>query len=249
MPGIYIAKGTTLTISNLSIQFGENGEVSASPISLNVHFDVGPTWIQIAKRHLAIALESQVRRQAAWQGTDETKKGDSLEREFEASMQAIMAAAIAWDAVYAVLQGYVELPPALLEKWRSRRTARYSQVTEVVRRAFALKEKSAGILRQNLRELYRYRDLAVHPSGKKQAPINHPDLDVGVEWRFVYFRAENAELAVSVAAAMLWDLAANGSPKLAKVAEYQKGLIERLRQIYPDGPPIPKVSPGNGPTE
>lgn len=31
-----------------------------------------------------------------------------------------------------------------------------------------------------------------------------------MEWRFVYFRATNAEVAVMAAAAMLWDLAHNG---------------------------------------
>lgn len=159
-----------------------------------------------------------------WAGTDENAKAQCLEAEFESSMQAIMAAAIAWDAVYSVLRQHVEIPPAMVERWRKGRTARYSQVAEVVQRAFALNAEGAAALRANLKEIYRYRDLAVHPSGKLRAALLHPELNVGVEWRFVYFRASNAELAVSAAAAMLWDLAHNGKAKDPKITEYQKVL-------------------------
>lgn len=152
-------------------------------------------------------------------------------------MQAIMAAAIAWDAVYAVLREYVIIPPAMSEKWRNGRTARYSQVAEVVRRAFSLKPKGGELLRKNLKTLYAFRDMAVHPTGKIAAPLLHPELDVGMEWRFVYFRARNAEMAVLGAAAMLWDLASNGRSKDVKVTEYQRTLLARLEEIFPEGAP------------
>jgi len=65
----------------------------------------------------------------------------------------------------------------------------------------------------------------------------HPELDVGMEWRFVYFRARNAEMAVLGAAAMLWDLASNGRSKDVKVTEYQRTLLARLEEIFPEGAP------------
>jgi hypothetical protein len=98
-------------------------------------------------------------------------------------MQAVMAAAIAIDAFYALIQTHVQLPSSLITQWRTIRTARYTQVTEVLRRAFHLKQKGTAALRQNLKEIYRLRDLAVHPSGKIEAPILHPEIDVSVEWR------------------------------------------------------------------
>jgi len=79
--------------------------------------------------------------------------------------------------------------------------------------------------------------MAVHPSGKIAAPLLHPELDVGMEWRFVFFRARNAEMAVLGAAAMLWDLATNGRSKDAKVTEYQEALLARLKEIFPAGAP------------
>jgi hypothetical protein len=63
----------------------------------------------------------------------------------------------------------------MAEKWRKGRTARYTQVSETVRRTFTLKPKGASALRANLKEIYRYRDLAVHPSGRIEAPMHHND--------------------------------------------------------------------------
>ena len=238
MAGIYITRGMSVSIPSFSIRIRGDGEIEGDPITLHVRFDVCPTWIQIAKRHLEAALAAKVNRAIAWQGTDENAKAQALEVEFEASMQAIMAAAIAWDAAYAVLREHVTIPQSTLDTWRKGRTARYTQVAEVVRRAFTLKPQGASALRTNLKELYRYRDLAVHPSGKIEAPLLHPELNLGMEWRFVYFRATNAELAVMAAAAMLWDLAHNGKSKDSKISEYQKTLATRLQEIFPNGPPI-----------
>jgi hypothetical protein len=243
MPGIYITKGMTLSLSQISLRLRDDGELEGDPIKVQVHYDVCPTWVQIAVRHLSAAQRARDARQDAWRGTDEDAKASALEAEFEASMQAIMAAAISWDSAYAVLQHHVRLPDSLVERWRDGRTARYTQVAEVVRRAFSLKPKGVAVLRKNLKEIYRFRDLAVHPSGKLSAPILHPDLDVGVEWRFVSFRASNAELAVHGAAAMLWDLAHNGKTKNQKIAEYQKTLATRLQEIFPAGAPATPVQP------
>src|SRR5919106_477049 len=189
MTGIYITRGMTVGIpqGGLRISIGDDGKVNSS-LTLHVRFDVCPTWVELSLRHLATAIEARAGRQAVWAGTDEEAKAAALEREFEASMQAVMAAAIALDAFYAMLRPHVGLPPALVERWRTERTARFSQVTEVIRRAFRLQPKGTGALRANLREIYRVRDLAVHPSGRIEAPIYHPELNVGVEWRFAYFR-------------------------------------------------------------
>jgi hypothetical protein len=57
--------------------------------------------------------------------TANRQKAATLEREFEAAMQAIMAAAIAVDASYALIRSHVHLPPSIVTKWRTNRTARY----------------------------------------------------------------------------------------------------------------------------
>jgi hypothetical protein len=124
----------------------------------------------------------------------------------------------------------------------SKRTARYTQVTEVVRRAFQLRPKGTAALRQNLKEIYRLRDLAVHPSGKIEAPILHPELTVGVGWRFAYFRAHNAEIVVNAATWILWDLAHNGKPGDTKIREYLGSLRQRLAAAFPNGHPTAAIA-------
>lgn len=246
MPGIFISRGMQITIPSFSIRIRDDGEIDGEPITLHVRFDVCPTWIQMAKRHLDNAQDAMARRNEAWAGADGDLKSQALEAEFEASMLAVMAAAISWDALYAILREHVTIPPVMTEKWRHGRTARHIQVAETVRRAFALKPKGAAVLRSNLKTLYSFRDMAVHPSGKISEAILHPELHVGMEWRFVYFRARNAETAVLGAAGMLWDLAKNAQSKDAKITEYQKTLFTRLQEIFPAG--VPQISQPSGST-
>ena len=149
-----------------------------------------------------------------------------------------MAAAIAIDAFYAIVQTHVKLPATLLASWRKQRTARHSQVTEVIRRAFRLKEKGTATLKQNLKEIYRLRDMAVHPSGNIEAPHLHPEMDVGVEWRFAVFRAHNAALLVNAATWILWDLAHKGKPADTRTMRYMAALRGRLAVLFPSGHPM-----------
>ncbi len=237
MSGIRISQGMTLSIADLRLRIGSNGEIEAGPIKVNLRYDVVPTWLEIAMAHQAAALEARARREAVWSEDDEDAKSRGLEAEFQAAIQAIVAAAVCWEALYGILVGHVELPDGVKQKWRTNRVSRYVQVTEVVRRAFKLKPNGVKALRQNLKEIYRYRDLAVHPSGIGQEAIHHPELQVGTEWRYVYFRASNAVLCVSCSAAMIVDLANNGKPAFDAIANYQKTLRARLSQIFPNGAP------------
>ena len=244
MAGVFISRGIAVSIppGGLTIGIGADGHPAGS-LTLHVRFDVCPTWTELALRHLADAREKRLARHAAWAGTNEAEKAATLEREFEASMQAIMAAAIAVDAFYGVMKTHLALPPRLAEKWRMKRTSRHTQVTEVLRRAFLLKPKGVARLKGNLKEIYRLRDLAVHPSGKMDAPILHPEIGVGVEWRFACFRAHNAELVVNSASWVFWDLAHNGKPKNPNIVEYMSGLRQRLVELFPLGHPFASCVP------
>jgi hypothetical protein len=245
MSGIFISRGMTVSIpaGGLKISLGSNAPPPS--LTLHVHFDVCPTWCELAMSHLEAAKARRADRIAAWQRNEEDPhvgetKALTLEREFEASMQAIMAAAISLDAFYESLRDRIAIPAALTDQWRQNRTARYAQVTEVFRKAFRLKPRGTKQLREHLKRIYRLRDLAVHPSGKIQAPIEHPELNVGVEWRFFYFRAEHAQHVVDAATAIVWDLANQGKPANEKITQYVKGLRSRLNVLFPEGHPLVK---------
>lgn len=139
MAGVFITRGMTVAIPAGGLRISLGAEASEPTVTLHVHFDVCPTWCELAMRHLEAAKAAAEARKIAWQTAEDTPAANSakaitLEKEFETSMQAVMAAAIAVDALYAVLRGHIEVPEELLNKWRNRRTARYSQVAEVIRR-------------------------------------------------------------------------------------------------------------------
>jgi hypothetical protein len=225
MSGVFVSRATPVVspADDLVISIGENRKPTS--------FDVCPTWLELATRHLSDAQVAQVARVEAWKGADETSKAAALGWEFEASIQAIMASAIAVDAFCAVVQTKVHLPQSLVDEWRDNHTPRHIQLSEVLRRAFSLEPKSVSSLRQNLGEIFRFRDLAIDPSGKSDTPILHPELRVGVEWRFAYFRCENALRIVKATLRLIWDLVASDKPKDADVQKYIDALRSRIESL------------------
>jgi hypothetical protein len=224
-PGIFITRGMTVAIpkGGLIISLDEEGKVNSS-MTVHVHYDVCPTWLDLAARHLSDARERKLLRVAAWNSNDDKAKGDTLEKEFESSMQAIMAAAIAIDSFYAALRDKTNIPKETIKSWRENSTARYKQITEILKRAFSLPPRDCVVLRNCLKEILKFRDLAVHPSGNIRAPVLHPELQTGVEWRFTVFRAENAEAIVREATNVIHELVTKGTPANVDIHRYTEGL-------------------------
>jgi hypothetical protein len=252
MTGVFVSKGMSVVVpaGGLVLSFDNKGKLSGGSATIHVHFEVCPTWLGLALGHLETAKASQTARALAWEGADENAKGATLEREFEASMQAIMSAAIAWEAFYAVVSSKITIPQELRACWRKNRTARYRQVSEVLRMAFNLTPTSAKALREKLEEIYRLRDQAVHPTGEITAPVHHPELGVRVEWRFVDFRYQNAAMVVQETVRMMCELVTAAKPKLA-VQTYAEAIRPTLQgleasiadiTIGPDGRSIEAVS-------
>jgi len=237
MSGVFITRGMTVAIpaGGLSLSIGEDGELKGSSLTLHVHYDVCPTWLDLAARHLADAEERKLARVAAWQSDDQDARAATLEREFESAMQAVMAAAIAVDSFYLALRDKTTIPKETIQTWREKRTARHKQVTEVLRRAFSLSPRGSVVLRNNLKEVFRFRDLAVHPSGDTAAPVLHPELQTGVEWRFAVFRADNATALVQAARSVILELVTKGNPSTPEIARYIEGLRNLLAPQLPAG--------------
>lgn len=225
--GVFVSRGMTLQIPAGGLVIPLDGSEPPS-VTVHVHFDVCPTWLEIAAGHAREAIERKAARVAAWKATDEDAKATTLEREFETSMQAVMAAAIAIDSFYANLRDVVGVSTEDMSRWRANNTARYKQISEVLRRAFTLSNRAAVDLRKAIREIFRFRDLAVHPSGDVSAPILHEELQVGVEWRFAYFRADNAETLVALAHQIVRELVLSGKPANEAVGQYAASLRARL---------------------
>lgn len=193
--GVYVSRGVSLRIKNLRIECDTDGS-ELPPITPQVLLSMCPFWFEIAVNQLDAAESAHSMLIDAKSSGENERVGLALEAEFKASMQAIVAAATAMDALYASVREYVSLPADLISTWTANRTARYKQVAEVLRRGFVTKPRGVENLRRFLKELYRFRDLAVHPPGTYSAPILHPDVGAGTEWRFVAFTASNAHQLV-----------------------------------------------------
>jgi hypothetical protein len=209
-------------LSDLAVTMGSDEEMAndAAPIA---PFDVCPTWLELAIRHLSDAQVAQGARIGTWDVADEHGKAGVLKWEFEASIQAIAASGIALDAFCAAVQSRIQLPQGLIDEWQEKRTPRYIQLSEVLRRAFSLAPKHVGGVRQSLEEVFRFRDLAIDPSGKANTRILHPELGIGVEWRFAYFRYRNAQLIVNATLRLIAELIAC-KPEDADVQSYVDAL-------------------------
>jgi hypothetical protein len=194
-------------------------------------FDVCLTWLELAIRHLSDAQVAQVARIEAWNNADEYSRIAALRWEFEASIQAIVASGVAVDAFCAVVQTRVQLPQSLIDEWREKRTPRCIQISETLRRAFSLEPKNVSSLRQNLGEIFRFRDLAIDPSAKMDVQILHPELGVGVEWRLAYFRYQNALLIVKATLRLIAELAAVRTPKDADLQKYIDALRSSVEPL------------------
>lgn len=221
MAGVFISKGMTITIppGGLTFSISEDGKRTGN-LTPHIHFDVCPTWLELATRHLKDAKNMQLARVEAWKSSDENAKALSLEREFEASMQAIMAAATSIDAFYAVIKNKAQVNADLYKTWKKNKTARHSQISEVIRISFSIKDKDFTTLRKIIKEIYKYRDAAVHPSGISQEAILHPELELRVEWRFAWFRYENALIIVRETIKLLYELISAGQPQNDKIQKY-----------------------------
>jgi hypothetical protein len=198
--GVFIARGTQVRISGLSVRL-DGGPPSAT---LKLELNMPAYWFEISLGHLANAKSSRSElRTAVSAGSDEDISA-ALEGEFISSMQAIVSATTAIDALYAAVKTRIPIPPTFSAK---RKTARWKQVSEVLRRGFNLAPASTNKVRAVMKELYRFRDWAVHPPAEFTDPAQHPVLKSFTEWRFSAFHYDHALLLVQAALAYAHQLA------------------------------------------
>jgi hypothetical protein len=163
---------------------------------VELQLDTCVHWLEIALDHLSFAKTAHAALiEAKASGSD---FADLLDREFKTSMQAAVAAATFFEALYAAT---LERVPSTLPYNPSNRQSRSARVTEQLRKSFGLRKQGTANLSSVLREVYRFRDEAVHPSASFNEPVLHPQLQVGVEKRFVMYCYESARQLVRAALA------------------------------------------------
>jgi hypothetical protein len=199
--GIYIVEQSALRIpeGGLELSIGEDGKPSAHLRKIEVSLDVWPYWLDIAINNAIVAREARAELQTAAAEGRDADKGPHLVDECKASMIACSAGAFALDAFYESVREQLPELDALVRQWNDARTPRHRRILETIRRVAPFSNEETKQLRRSIGELFRFRAWAVHPPANFGIPLLHDLLKVGVEWRFVAFRAENARVAVSIA--------------------------------------------------
>ncbi|MGK2963755.1 MAG: hypothetical protein ACSLFK_16665 [Gemmatimonadaceae bacterium] len=206
--GVMINRGTQFSISGIRITVSADGNLDAGSPTFSLSLDLTSYWLEIAVSQFRDAEKHHHALLAASRSDDNDGVSRSMEAECKASMQAFAAAAIALDAFYAAVKDRTPIPADLIAIWHAKGTARYKQITEVFRRAFRMGPRSAVHLRKRIREVFKWRDRAVHPQSARTQAVLYQELSVGTEWRFVAFMAENARHAVGSALSLIAQLLA-----------------------------------------
>lgn len=231
--GIHISRGVRLRIptGGLLITTAQDNAPTMEVKAVELQLDTCVHWLEIALEHLANAKSAHEALCAAPASSPDL--GSLLDREFKASVQAAFSAATFFEALYAAT---VERNPPkhpVTPRNPEKRPTRYAVVTEQLRRSFGLKKQGTAHLRSVLREVYRFRDQAVHPSATFSEPVLHPDLHVGVERRFVMFCASNVQQLVRAALAFSKMLSSRDLTRQPKdIQDLASYLLEVCSSLY-----------------
>jgi hypothetical protein len=232
MAGIFISRGITPIIKagDLKITLNENGAHDMD-VTLSLKFDVCSIWLKISVDHLVQAKEWALKCQEAFKEDSNVLKSETLEKEFEHSMQAVISMAIAYDAFYASLKGKVYIFKNLTDTWKRNRTARHIQVSETIRQGFKIKNNGAKILAQSIKEIYRFRDMAIHPRSDIEQAIMRTELGVGVEWRYACFTYSHSKLIVNEGLKRLKELFSSAGYKNEKLKSYCSSMLTLIEPM------------------
>lgn len=217
--GVMVNRSTQLSIGKFSISIGPEGAV-ASDLTLSLALNLTPYWSEIAVTHVLDAVRYHTALLKACSAGDKDGTSGAMENECKSSMQAIVSAAVALDAFYAVVREQVPLPDELVRAWKRNRTPRYAQLFEVFKQGFAVDPKVAEELRDAIRKVFRWRDWAVHPPGAASEPVAYPELNVATEWRVFAFRAENARNITDAALGIIFHLLKHPRQDSAKLRDF-----------------------------
>lgn len=231
--GVHISRGVTPRIpaGGMSISMGPDGAL-AGTMRLELQLDTCIHWLEIAIDSLAEAKQVHESLLSA-KASDATSFVD-IDREFKACVQATVAAATFFEALYAAVLERMPTKPATKGRKHHKRPTRYAVVAETLRQAFGLSNQGRANLRSVLKEVYRFRDEAVHPSSKFSDPVSHPELGVGVERRFVMFSYSSARQLVRAALVYSKLLAARDLTRRPKaVQDFATYLLKVCEPLYP----------------
>lgn len=228
--GVLITTGSQVVIppGGLKLFHGESG-IGGGSVELHLSLSMCPIWCDLAVAHLSVARECRIRTVEAWETTSDDAFANALLAEATVSMQALVAAATAVDALYAGIKDSHTLPDDVVAAWKRNGTARFKQVAELLRRALQIKPRKAVLVRKALQHIYEFRDWSVHPPARAREPLRHPSFNAVMDWRLATFTYQNARELVRAALSLCAQVAAKGKGSDDRLKNYCTGLHELLQ--------------------
>jgi hypothetical protein len=191
MPGVRITVGCDLQVSNIRIEIDNDGNLVSPSMTMKLRTDMWPFWLRDAVEAAVAARRHSEKIPEVRRTGDEDILSYVMTEELRATMRAISASAFAIDGFYAAVKARTP-PHPHQSQWLSNRTSRAAQISTTLAYSLKLKNEASKGLSQRLKSIFRFRDSAVHLDSKYREAIHRPDVDTGVDWHFVMFRAENA---------------------------------------------------------
>jgi hypothetical protein len=228
--GILVFEGMTVGIlpGDLTISFEECRSINSSAI-LSTAYNVLPIWLRIASDQLRFAKQASDGVATKWAANDEINR-ELLVAELEPSLQVFVACGIAVDALYDQLRPFAKLTQADVQAWKRNKTARETQIHEVVRRVYKLQMNVSAEFKQNIGEILKYRDMAVHPSLELKQTCVRPDVPVGVDWKFSAYKYSNAAKCFEFTMKMLLHLYEKKSGN-KECDQQMENIVKALEQL------------------
>lgn len=236
--GILILKGCQVGISNFSISIDEmTGQVTSSEIQIQTGLDMSIMWLRIMFDQLKRSDKSYQRLLEAHRANNDPKLGVEATKDFDASMQTIIAAGAALDSFYVSLRDRTNIPQGTLDQWAGKknktgkRTARWKQQTEVIRRAFKVNDEQARNLQHAISQITQYRDWATHPDSKMAQPVLYAEIQRGIDKRLFQFRNHNARAVAFMTLRIISQCCQSTRPQNAEIEGYQKSLRPEIKRM------------------
>jgi hypothetical protein len=195
--------------------------VAAGNPSIQMRTHLWISWARIALKHEAMAHAA--RQEMQQPGVDQSRL---LEREADAGLVGICAAAFALEALYRELDEAGMVPAATLAAWKTNRLSDDKQILELLKLAVDPK----GLVNSWKRELawlFGVRGSSVHYRGSFEAPQPHP-LGTNVAPSQIAYSAEHATRAVDLLLGILKRCRDKPKPATRTWSQSMRGAIEDL---------------------
>ena len=230
---LFLTKGMTIDISSFEISIDETDKIASNGPIIHTGLDMCPYWLGIAYDNLLEAEKIHYRLEAAVNDKNDPLVGELLQKEFMVGMQVVMAGCIAIDSYYASIKQFSNIPEEIIKKWKTKRTARYSQIAETLKNVFYIPQDIFQQIREMLKQCFKLRDMAVHPKHGTDVPVLYPEINKITDWRYSAFRYANAKAVAGYSLSFILQTAQQRKDnKDKKLISYCDNLAKKIDPIY-----------------